>query len=282
MTLQEFKEAMQLLAHMPLLWVPGVVGGIIGAVLWISFNLAGTFFTGRFLVIAGLLLIFFITGLITMVKSNSGDVRTMVSGGVHYYFRVLLPQLVIIFGIVLIFALLMVTMTFAGVSEAADVNFMILLAIVIMIPTLLLTFFFDMAAVYEDRKVFDSIKRSIALVATHTGEVIAYILVSISVIFGITLGLMIVWEAILYDNLEPITQYNVTQIQSFTPGQLVAMIGPGGMWVTAVIIFFGVALLIPILYTYKACFFKKLVSTPISLQQMTSGEYDSKGRWYKY
>jgi len=93
---------------------------------------------------------------------------------------------------------------------------------------------------------------------------------------------MIIWEAFLYDKLEPITRYNETQLQTFTPDQLSAMIGPGGMWITAIILFIGVFLLLPLLYTYKACFFRKLARGAVIIQQPTTGDYDSKGRWYKY
>jgi hypothetical protein len=98
---------------------------------------------------------------------------------------------------------------------------------------------------------------------------------------------MLVWEGILYDKLQPLTTYNETQIQSFTPDQLTALIGPTGMWVTAVIIFLGVFLLLPILISYKARVFRTLSgnvpNTQVPITQVpTTGEYDSKGRWYKY
>ena len=118
-----------------------------------------------------------------------------------------------------------------------DRVFMIIITFCIMIPSLVLTLFFDTAAVFEERKVFDSIHRSIGLVTTHLSEVIAFIVVSIAVAFGIVVCLMVVWEAFLYDKLEPITRYTEAQLQTFTPEQLVALIGPDGMWITAVIIF---------------------------------------------
>jgi hypothetical protein len=76
---------------------------------------------------------------------------------------------------------------------------------------------------------------------------------------------------------------NETQLQTFTPDQFIALIGPMGMWITALVLFIGIFLLLPILYCYKACFFKKLSAGTITItQQPTVGEYDSKGRWYKY
>ncbi len=280
MAIAEFKEALHLLRRMPLLWVPGLIGGLSAAVLWIILNLSGTFFAGRLLIVSGLLLLLFTTGLLLIIRNNGGDLRALVGGGIRYHFPVLLPQLVIIFAILVVFVLIIITFTLTG--STPDPAFMVIVTFCIMIPCLVLTLFFDTAAVFEGRKVFDSIHRSIGLVTTHFSEVIAFIVVSIAVTLGIVFCLMVVWEAFLYDKLEPITRYTEAQLQAFTPEQLVAIIGPDGMWITAVIVFLAGFLLIPILYSYKACFFKKIAGGPVVIQQQMSGEYDSKGRWYKY
>lgn len=280
MAITELKEAITLLKRMPSLWVPGIVGGILAAALWVTLNLSGTFFAGRLLVIFGLVLILFTTGMLVVIRNNEGDLRTMLAGGIRYYFRVLLPQLIIIFSVMLIFTLVMVTFGLIGASS--DISMVIALTFGFMIPTVLLTFFYDTAAVFEEKKVFDSIRRSVQLVMTQINEVIAFLFVCAAISIGIIFVLMIIWEAFLYDKLEPITRYNETQLQTFTPDQLIALIGPGGMWVTAIILFIGVFLLLPLLYTYKACFFRKLARGATIIQQQTTGEYDSKGRWFKY
>ena len=280
MAITELKEAITLLKRMPSLWVPGIVGGILAAALWVTLNLSGTFFAGRLLVIFGLVLLLFTTGMLVVIRNNEGDLRTMLAGGIRYYFRVLLPQLIIIFSVMLIFTLVMVTFGLIGASS--DINMVIALTFGFMIPTVLLTFFYDTAAVFEEKKVFDSIRRSVQLVMTQINEVIAFLFVCAAISIGIIFVLMIIWEAFLYDKLEPITRYNETQLQTFTPDQLIALIGPGGMWVTAIILFLGVFLLLPLLYTYKACFFRKLARGATIIQQQTTGEYDSKGRWFKY
>jgi hypothetical protein len=280
MAIAEFKEAIILLKRLPSLWLPGIVGGLLITVLWLTLNLSGTFFAGRLLVIFGLVLLVFTTGSLVIVRNNEGDARTILTGGIRYYFKVLLPQLIIIFAFILIFTLVMVTLSLFGVSS--DVNNVAALAIGFSIPILFLTFFFDTAAVFEERKVFDSIRRSIQLVMTHFNEIISFLLICLAVIIGIVFVLMIIWEAFLYDKLEPITRYNETQLQTFTPDQLILMVGPGGMWITAIILFTGAFLLLPLLYTYKACFFRKISRVAIITQQPATGEYDSKGRWYKY
>jgi hypothetical protein len=218
--------------------------------------------------------------MMVIIRNGEGDIRAMLAGGVRYYFRVLLPQLVIIFGVMIIVFLAMITFGLIGVTS--DISMVTALSAGFMIPTVILTFFYDTAAVFEDRKVFESLQRSIQLVFSHINDVVAFLFVWAVIFFGIIFSLMVVWEAFLFDKLEPITRYNETQLQAFTPEQLVAMIGPGGMWITAVIIFAGLFLLIPLFYSYKACFFKKLARGVVITQQPTTGEYDSKGRYYKY
>jgi hypothetical protein len=283
MAIESFKETFRLLARMPLLWVPGLVGGILMAGLWLLMNFTGVFFTSKLFVIASLLLFLFIVGMIVVIKEDSGDIRAMVQGGITYYFRVLLPELVILFMLMLLFMLLIVTFGFTG--TAPDPSFVATLTICIMIPTLMLTFFFDMAAVFEDRKVFESIQRSTALVSANLVDVIAFYFICALSCLTLLFSLMIVWELALFSKLEPvytIYQQNQSQVESMTYNDWMGVIGTDGIWITALVIFIGVFILIPFLYSYKACFFKKLTSgAPATITQM-SGEYDSKGRWYKY
>ena len=286
MAIAELKEAIILLKRIPSLWIPGIVGGILAAALWVTLNLSGTFFAGRLLVLFGLLLLIFTTGMLVLIRNGEGDVRVMLTGGVRYYFRVLLPLLVIIFGVMVIAALAIIT--FGIVGATSDMSMINALLIGFMIPTVLLTFFFDTAAVFEDRRVFESLRRSGQLVSSHIYDVVAFLFVCGVIIVGIFLMLWIIWGFLLtiflYDKLEPLS-YNQTQLQqlqTFTSDQFIAFIGPEGMWITAVIIFAGLFLLIPLFYSYKACFFKKLATGVVITQQPTTGEYDSKGRWYKY
>jgi hypothetical protein len=151
-----------------------------------------------------------------------------------------------------------------------------------MMPTLMLTFFFDTAAVFEDRKVYESIQRSVLLVSNHMMDALGYFIVSALLSAGVIFGLMIVWEAILFDKLKPLMDFTDAQREAFTPDQLIAMIGQDGIWITAIIIFLGVLILLPLLFSYKACFYKKMASSAVTIEQQTYGEYDSKGRWYKY
>jgi hypothetical protein len=280
MVVAALRDAIGLLARIPLLWVPGIIGGIFAAVLWMTLFVSGAFFTGRLLIIFSLVLLLFTTGMLYVIRKDEGTCRTLFEGGINYYFRVLLPQLVIGFTLMIVFILC--TITFALLGQAPDVGLLTILTLGIMIPTLVLTFFFDTVAVFEDRRIFESIQRSILLVSEHMLEVLSFFFVSALLCAGVIFTLMIVWEAILFDKLRPLMDFTDAQREAFTPEQLLAMIGQDGLWVTAVMIFLGLLILIPLLYSYKACLYKKMAGSGSRIEQMTYGEYDSKGRWYKY
>ena len=280
MAIAELKEAVTLLIRIPLLWIPGIVGGFFTAILWLTLFISGAFFTSRLFVIFVLVLLFFTTGMLSVIRNNEGTVRTLLAGGVNYFFRVLLPLLVIGFSLLLVFIL--GAITFALLGLGSDIGLLTVFLFGIMIPTLMLTYFFDTAAVFEDRRVFASIQRSILLVSEHMTEVLSFFVVSALICAGIFFGLMIVWEALLFDKLKPIMDFTDAQREAFTPDQLFAMIGPDGMWITAIMVFLGILILLPLLFTYKACFFKKIAGSAVIIEQQTYGEYDSKGRWYKY
>jgi hypothetical protein len=279
MVFESFREAVRLLRQIPVLWVSGAVGGLLLALIWLLYHFTGAFFAGRLIILFGLLLLVFIVGMLVVLRERQGDLRALISGGFRYYFRVLLPFLVIIFTVAVAFMLLIVTLGFAGITPDPQTLSIIFLCVIV--PVLMLTYFFDLAAVLEDQKVFSAIQRSASLVSANLMEVIAFFIMTALAGFAVIFGLMMVWEIALITQLEPLMNYTEAQMAALTPGDLLAMIGQEGIWVTAAVLFIGGLILIPLLFTYKACYFRKLAGHTPPEQEIT-GEYDSKGRWYKY
>jgi hypothetical protein len=259
--------------------VPGVVSGFLAAVLWLLLNQTGAFFAGRLLIIFSLVSLFFIIGMLGVVKKDGHTIRAMLAEGAGYYFKVLIPTLVVAFSIVLVFVLVVLTLTLFGSNP--DAGLLTFLVFGVVFPIVILTFFYDTAVIFEDKKVFESLQRSIEVVTANLVEVILFFAGCLLIVMSISFTLMVVWTAFLADRLEPITRYNETQLQTFTPEQLTGMIGQEGIWITALVLFAWMAFLVPVLYTYKACFYR-LISTRVTQIQQQAGEYDSKGRWYKY
>lgn len=286
MVLTEFKEALGLIRRIPVLWISGLVTGVLAALLWFIFNMQGSFFASRLILISLLFVIFFLAGSYAVIRKENGSFRDLFTGGIQYFFKVLLPLMVIIFGALILVTLVMISLSFGGVP--ADPEFLSIFSIIILIPVTFFTIFFDVAAVFEDRTVFRAIQRSIELVTAQSARVFKFFIISAAFAFFVIFSLMMLWEAVLYEKLEPLTRFNETQIAAFTPEQLIEMVGADGTLITAICLFIGFFILVPVLTTYKTCFFRSLTKDSQGSQESTSinqpvtGEYDSKGRWYKY
>jgi hypothetical protein len=214
MPTESLREALRLLGSNPVLWMPGVAAGASAAAIWLLAQWSGLFLASRFLILAALLLVFLVTGMLVIIRDGSGGIGDLLAGGTKYFFRVLIPQLVIVFMLLVLFFLLVVTSGFLG--AAADPGFIATLTFCVMIPTLLLTFFFDIAAVFEDRKVFASIQRSAAVVSDNVMQVLGFYLVLAITSIAIFVALLFAWEIALFERLAPLADYTQEQIQSFT------------------------------------------------------------------
>jgi hypothetical protein len=285
MVLIELQEAVRTVGRVPSFWIPGAAAGLLGAVLWIIYNLSGAFFAARLVILAALVMVLFTAGTFAQVKKNGTNAGGLVRGGVQYYFRVLLPWIVISCVLLLVFAVITIVTALTG-GGTVDYEAMGVLAVIVMIPTLFLTFFCDTAAVFEDLRVFDSLRRSIAVAAAHAGAVLGFFVVCAALAFADFFVFAIIWEGLLYEKLAPLAQYNETQFAAITPQQLITMIGPDGIWITAAVIGIALLFIVPLLLAYKACFYRSIAGvagvTPGGVEKPLTGEYDSKGRWYKY
>ncbi|MHB8163478.1 MAG: hypothetical protein ACYDDV_03900, partial [Methanoregula sp.] len=213
MVLEELKEALGLLRSIPSLWIPGLVTGIFAAGIWMIYNNEGSFFASRFILICSLISVFLITGSYVMIMNGSGNIRELFSGSIQYFFRVLLPLLVINFCTLILVSLVAITFSFGGIP--VNQEFVGIFTFCILVPVIFFTIFFDTAAVFENLRVFDAIRRSIGLVTIQSGRVLRFFVISAAVSFAVMFSLMMVWEAVLYDKLEPLTRFNETQIAAF-------------------------------------------------------------------
>ena len=118
MVLKELQEAIRAIGRTPALWIPGLVAGLLGAILWILYNISGTFFTSRLVIIACLVMVLFVAGTFGQIKKNGTGAGAMVREGVHYYFRVLLPWIVISCVLLLVFVVITIVTIFTEGGSA--------------------------------------------------------------------------------------------------------------------------------------------------------------------
>jgi hypothetical protein len=257
-------------------WLPGIAIGLFAASFIILQYYFGLFLAERLWILEVVMFPIFTSGLMYQVKTGEQTLSSFFSGGVSYYFRVLLPSLVIFFGALLTIFLLLIPLMALGLAETA-LTFMVLS---VSVSVLFFTFFYDAAAVFEERKVVDSIRRSVEFVLHQTHACLIFYFVSLAIGCAIFFSTLIVWAALLYDRLEPMATMSTTELQSFTFEQFNTLLGADGILISAALLFIAVTVTISVIYGFKAFFFRDSAETEPTGTSL--GEYDHKGRWFKY
>ncbi|MDK2975423.1 MAG: hypothetical protein PWP08_1794 [Methanofollis sp.] len=284
MVVASLRKALGLLVRMPLIWTAGIVAGIVSG-LGIYLGLSGdTFFAGKILLIGVLILPFFVAGSLGAIKRNDGTPAVFLEEGKKHYFRVLLPAVVVLFAVVVTTFLVAVPLSFMAGSNAVEAAGSAALGVLLSFA--LFAYFYDTAAVGEGLGVFASIQRSAAFVLTRFTKAVLFYVANLAVLLLIGFGALFFWTALLYDRLAPLAgsgepivfdTINATAAQL----QFAALLGPDGIWVTALVYAVAIALFVPFALAFKATFYEKGPDAAAAAAPQV-GEYDEKGRWYRY
>jgi hypothetical protein len=280
MVLASLKEALGLVTRHPVLWLPGIVLALASAADLNIEYYGGSFLAGKLWILEIVIMPFFVAGLLAAVKGRDMTFRGFVTAGLKNYFRVLLPGVVILFAALITAVLLIIPLSLVGTpGSALGLYAGILMGVAV--PFIFMMYFYDAVAVFENEKVFESIRKSIELTMNHTGLVLKFFLVNIAILLAGFFLIFMVWTMMFFDRLTPLTTMNATEIQTITPDYFTSMLGADGIIISSIIFAVGALVLVTVLYTYKACFYKVLsgATQPVMAVQ---GEYDEKGRWYKY
>ncbi|WP_211530529.1 DUF7847 domain-containing protein [Methanocalculus chunghsingensis] len=271
-------DTIGLLKRRPLLWLSGLIIAAVTAgdiLITGSDSLAGT---GSFQILALLVYPFIIAAGYGIIREDSNDPSVYLRYGLSYYFRVLLPLLVIIFASIITIMLVIGTTMLIGIPATADFTMMI--AMWVMIPIFLFTYFYDTFVVFRDEKIFDSLRASITLVMVHGWKVLLFIAANIIILLGILFGLAFLWMGLLWEKMTEVAEMDPDLISEMTGDEVMALLGPDALMATAVVLFIWALIATPFTLAFKAAFFRRLEKIPVVQQEI--GEYDEKGRWYKY
>jgi len=274
-------KAIRLLARNPLTWIPGLAGGLFVAIdIVLQFTL-GTFTAQRLVILELVAMPFFMGGMLQVMAGDSRDGISFLKGMRENYFRIILPLVIILLAIVITMILLSIPVGL--VTQGANMELLALAFFGTAIPIGFFTMFYDNAAVFERAKVFESIRRSVEVVLLNPGASLGFLFISILVSGIVLFGLLVAWTGILYDQLLPLTLLSPEELQQITLDSLNQLLGLEGILVTAVMAFVGITLVFSILYTFKASLFQAIAGpVPEAREVPVQGEYDKKGRWFKY
>jgi hypothetical protein len=278
MVLDSLKEGCARVADTPVLWITGLFMGLLFALdLLLQVGVNPTI--GSRIGFLGLCALpFFLGGFYGAIRGGDPGIRGYLRAGARYYFRILLAGAVVIAAAFLTVFLVLVPLTALGGSPGGA---LVLSVLGVSIPFAFFTFFFDAAIVFEDRKVLDSVRRSVEFVFARPGRIIAFYLVNLAIGFLVLFLSVAVWSLAVADRLQPFAENQTLQTMNMTAEQVMNLIGIPGLQAGAVIGFFGVMIGGTLLLSFKACYYRK-EAAPGPVSGPSQGEFDEKGRWYKY
>ncbi|RPJ53490.1 MAG: hypothetical protein EHJ95_02130 [Methanobacteriota archaeon] len=234
----------------------------------------GSFYADKAWVFQLLLIPFATAGIYGVIREPAG--ASFIGQAARHYWQVLLPALVLLFAMLATALLIMVPLALAGIPSTPEALSFTVLGVAFSLA--FFSFFYDTAAVFEGRGVFDSLRRSVEFTILNSWKVVQFFVICIIATFGIAFAALFVWAMLVADNLEPLTRMNATEVQTLVPGDLIALLGPTGVWITALVLMAATILIATLVPAFKACFFRRYAGTRMPVV----GEYDEKGRWYKY
>ncbi|WP_298669510.1 hypothetical protein [uncultured Methanofollis sp.] len=276
------QEAFNLLTRIPLVWTTGI---IMGAALGLDFmlELSGEmFFAGKILLFGLLVLPFFVAGSLGAMHRQDGSLAAFLEEGKKGYFRVLLPAIVLIFAAAVTLILLAIPVAVLTGSGAVGAVGSAVLGVALSFA--FFAYFYDAAAVTEELGVFASLQRSAALVLTDLWNVLLFYAANIAAFIGLGFAALILLTAFLYDKLAPIVESGETLAfdaanATAAQAEFAAILGPDGIWAIALVYALFVAVFVPFALAFKAAFYARHIR---EAEEEVVGEYDEKGRWYRY
>lgn len=281
MSLPALREGLHLLVKHPVLWLSGGLAGILGAAyLYITFS-AGLFIGSRAGIFITLAVPFLLAGVYRQVCDQNFTVEGFFLGGKAGYFRVLLPAIIVGCAALLTVLLVLLPLVLLGIPTGPGMTSWIFLGV--FVPFVFFTFFFDTAAILEDQKVFDAIRRSASVVLAHGWRTFAYYIENLILVAVVSFVVLIGWTSVLFTRLESIARINMTDpAQALSFEQFQEILGPNGLLVTCAAAFILILVLFPVITAWKACYFRECtgLTPPAAVAQV--GVYDEKGRWFKY
>jgi hypothetical protein len=277
MILDSLKEALTRMADTPVLWITGFYAGALFA-LDILLQAEGNSVLGARIGFLGLCALpFFLGGSYGAIRGGGAGIHHYIGAGARYYFRILLAGAVIVGAALITAVLVIVPITIMGGSVQATAGFILL---GVGIPFGFFSFFYDTAVVFEDRKVLASLRRSVEFVTGNPGAAIGFVLANLAIGILLLLVSVVIWSFTIADRLEPYIGANQTALQNMTPVQMMDLIGVPGLRTGAIIGFFAVMIWGTFVASFKACFFRRVASS--SPAPLPEGEFDEKGRWYRF
>lgn len=291
MVLKSLGEAFGHLVKTPLLWLIGIVSAVILLVSYVVYEEVGLLTASSLFIVLLFMLPAVLSGVYGVVYENTNSFSVFKRYALSGYFRCLLPLLLTIVLAFVFSQFIAYLLMLFGVEYAAALQ----IGMFIYVPLFFFFYFADISAVVNNLRMFQSLKDSTLRVLNGSFSVTGYYLVNIVFMFLAMFMGSFVWAAFAAEPLLSLMDVTEEQLLSYSQEELMELsqsldpsvfADPSLMFAGILAVMFMALVFLPIITAYKVCYFKK--TAPFELPELTpemlepEGEYDDKGRWFKY
>ena len=281
MAVQSLGEAVGWMLRSPYVWLSGLWTAAILLLAWYLYTNIGIMTAFSVAFVLAFVLPALIAGTYGIVAESESSFRVFRRYAVCCYFRQLLTS-ILVFLIAWVFSQFISYMLLVlGFGMGASMQ----VALFVFIPVIFFCYFADVTAVINEKRIFASVKDSFLRVANGSFSLAVFYLINIGLLILASFVLSLVFAAVAGDALLPVASMTEAELLSLSQDELLAIMSAPEVVFAGFAAFAVCAVFfVPLFTLYKVCFFGRtaaLVLPDVNLREPV-GEYDEKGRWYKY
>ena len=281
MAVQSLGEAVGWMLRSPYVWLSGLWTAAVLLLSWYLYTNIGIMTAFSVAFVLAFVLPALIAGTYGIVAESESSFRVFRRYAVCCYFRQLLTS-ILVFLIAWVFSQFISYMLLVlGFGMGASMQ----VALFVFIPVIFFCYFADVTAVINEKRIFASVKDSFLRVANGSFSLAVFYLINIGLLILASFVLSLVFAVFAGDALLPVASMTEAELLSLSQDELLALMSAPEVVFAGFAAFAVCAVFfVPLFTLYKVCFFGRTAALvlPDMPPREPVGEYDEKGRWYKY
>ena len=157
----------------------------------------------------------------------------------------------------------------------------------VVIPLVFFCYFADITAIRHNLTMGQAVKDSAKRVSAGSFSITAFYLMNIALLFFASFFMSLVMSFVGFEALMPLTELTEEAVASMPLEELTALVlTPEVIFATVISLAVTALVFVPFFVSFKTYFFKRMLTvyngSAYHRPAEEEGEYDEKGRWFKY
>ncbi len=283
MVFTSLTDALRAYVKMPVIWITGAAAALSVILIYLL-----TLYINETAGLAAMVIFFFafpyfLAGTYGVLIDNNKKKGAFKIYARYGFRRCLFPNILLVLLTWFLMNLaMMLLLTFGIAPELA-----LYISLFVVIPLVFFCYFADITAIRHNLTMGQAVKDSARRVALGSFSITLFYLINIAVIFFASFFLSIVMSFVGFEALLPLAEMTEEAILALTPDELISLVmTPEIIRASFISLAITAFLFVPFFVSYKTYFFKRMltVHTKAAARHTVEedGEYDEKGRWFKY